>query len=612
MPAQDSLPRKIGPYRVIRKIGEGGMGVVYLCEDNRNGEQVALKVLGPAVASDPSARQRLAREVETMRRVKNRFVAEILAADTAGPSPYIVTRYVDGRTLDEAVHQDGPLTGMALDTLAEGLAEALTAIHGAGIVHRDLKPGNVMLDKGRPVLIDFGIAHIQDSARLTKTGLVMGTPGYLAPEVIEGGPSTGKSDVHSWGGTVAYAATGREPFGSGTFQTVFFRVIEGKAELDGVPPRLMPFVAAALRTDPEGRPSARWLAGHLGLPGGAQLLMPEIGATRLDAALTSLDGAATRLDGAATRLDPAAMRFEQPGTRLDGPPVPRYPSTRIMPPPVSPPPHLAPPPMAPQQARVAYRSPAEAAADVADLLPPVAQPSRRMTEPGKAAPAMPAEARRPEWHPHGLGLLTLSFGVAAIALSVLLPVAGTLLSLAVITLLRAADRAQTALAERRDLHRGTHPSDVVLVILAAPWTVVTSALTTIFLIPVALFPAAVAAGAAVVFVRSGTLPGAGSWAAGAAVACYCFGPGSRKPRRQLHRIGMSAIRSPMALTVAYIACWALALAIVSSAFSQPAIIWPATSSTIPHLMPGLPSFGNLLHTAQKWLLHNTVGMLHIP
>src|ERR1700723_205032 len=170
MPALDALPRKIGPYRTIRKIGEGGMGVVYLGAD-RNGSQVAIKVLGPAVATDPNARQRLAREVETMRRVRNRYVAEVLDADVHGPAPYIVTRYVPGRTLEDAVRQDGPLRGMALDSFAEGLAEALAAIHAAGVVHRDLKPGNVMLDAGQPVIIDFGIAHVPDATRLTKTGL---------------------------------------------------------------------------------------------------------------------------------------------------------------------------------------------------------------------------------------------------------------------------------------------------------------------------------------------------------------------------------------------------------------------------------------------------------
>ena len=162
------------------------MGVVYLGADTE-GRRVAVKVLGAAVASDPNARQRLAREVETMRRVRNRFVAEVLDADVDGPAPYIVTRYVPGRTLEDTVRQGGPLRGMALDNLAEGLAEALTAIHAAGVIHRDLKPGNVMLDAGHPVIIDFGIAHVPDSTRLTKTGLVMGTPGYLAPEVIEGG-----------------------------------------------------------------------------------------------------------------------------------------------------------------------------------------------------------------------------------------------------------------------------------------------------------------------------------------------------------------------------------------------------------------------------------------
>ncbi len=559
------------------------MGVVYLAEDQRGNEQVAVKVLGAAVAGDPSARQRLAREVETMRRVRNRYVAEIISADTDGPSPYIVTRFVDGQTLEDAVRREGPLQGMALDALAEGLAEALAAIHAAGVVHRDLKPGNVMLENGQPVLIDFGIAHVQDSTRLTKTGLVMGTPGYLAPEVIEGAPSTGKSDVHSWGATVAYAATGRQPFGSGNYQTIFFRVIEGQAELDGIPRRILPFVTAALSTNPDQRPSARWLAGHLGLPGSAQLLLPEMAVTRLDA-------------------PPAGYEFG--ATRLDAPAAPaNYASPRRMPP----------PPFPPQRARGAYPSPAEAAADVADLLPPVvpaaAPPRSRAQAVPAAATAGPA---RPDWHPRGLGLLSLSAGVAAVAISVLFPVAGTVLSLAVITLLRAVDRAQSALAERRDLHHGARPGDIVLVVLAAPWTVVTSALTTVFLVPVALVPALAAAGASVIFARSGTLPEAGSWAAGAAVACYCFGPGSAKPKRQLRRISASVIGSPMTLTVAFVSCWALALAIVSSALSQPPLIWPATASTIPHLMPGLPSLGGSLHSLQKWLLRNTVGMLHLP
>src|SRR5580692_3768038 len=282
MPALDSLPRKIGPYRVIEKIGEGGMGVVYLGTDSDK-RRVAVKVLGPAVSGDPSAKQRLAREVETMRRVRNRYVAEIVDADVDGPSPYIVTRYVPGRTLEDTVRQDGPLRGMALDSLAEGLAEALAAIHAAGVVHRDLKPGNVMLDRGQPVLIDFGIAHVQDATRLTKTGLVMGTPGYLAPEVIEGGSSSGASDVHSWGATVAYAATGRQPFGTGNFQTVFFRVLEGTPELNGIPARLLPCVTAALSTDPQSRPTARWLAGQLGMPGsGGWLPQPELQATRME------------------------------------------------------------------------------------------------------------------------------------------------------------------------------------------------------------------------------------------------------------------------------------------------------------------------------------------
>jgi predicted Ser/Thr protein kinase len=571
MQALDSIPRKIGPYRLIEKIGEGGMGVVYLGADTE-GRRVAVKVLGAAVASDPNARQRLAREVETMRRVRNRFVAEVVDADVDGPSPYIVTRYVPGRTLEDTVRQGGPVRGVALDNLAEGLAEALTAIHAAGVIHRDLKPGNVMLDGDHPVIIDFGIAHVPDATRLTKTGLVMGTPGYLAPEVIEGNASSGASDVHSWGATVAYAATGRQPFGSGTYQTIFFRVLEGKAELDGVPPYLLPFVTAALSTDPRSRPTARWLAGQLGLPGDGWRPKPEVAATRVE----------------------------------------NLPSTRSL---ASPPPLPVPQPVqrpAPQPARIAYRSPAQAARDVADLLPPVAPP---VAAPRPQAPAQPAPGRgepwAQDWQPSGLGLLSLAAGVAAVALSVLLPVAGTALSLAVVTLLRAADRAQHALTERRSRY-GARPSDIAIVIVTAPWTVVRAALTTVLLSPLAIIAAVLAGAVSVVVTRTGTLPGAGSWAAGAAIAVYCVGPGSRAPRQQLRRMSTSVIRTRAALVVAFISCWALALAVVSSVLSQPPLIWPATASTLPHLMPGLPSLGGSLHSFQRWLLNNTVGMLHLP
>src|SRR3984885_3666515 len=283
MPALDALPSKIGPYRLLDKIGEGGMGVVYLARDAES-RPVAVKILGPAVAADPNARRRLLREVETMRRVRSRYVAEILDADVTGDAPYIVTRYVPGRTLEDVVRTDGPLRGQALDRLAGGLAEAIAAIHAAGVVHRDLKPGNVMLVDGQPVVIDFGIAHVPDSTRLTQTGMVMGTPGYLAPEVIEGQVSSGASDVHSWGATVAFAATGRQPYGSGTFQTIFFRVLQGKAELTGVPPYLLPFVTATLSTDPRSRPTARWLAGQLGMPGGGGWMpaAPAVQATRVE------------------------------------------------------------------------------------------------------------------------------------------------------------------------------------------------------------------------------------------------------------------------------------------------------------------------------------------
>jgi serine/threonine protein kinase len=587
MPALDSLPRKIGPYRVVEKIGEGGMGVVYLARDTGNRE-VAVKVLGPAVAADPDARRRLSREVETMCRIKSRYVAQVLDADVNGPSPYVVTRYVPGRTLDATVREDGPLRGSALDRLAFGLAEALAAIHAAGVVHRDLKPANVLLEDGQPVVIDFGIALVPDATRLTRTGLVMGTPGYVAPEVIEGQPSSGATDIHSWGTTVAFAATGRQPFGTGDFQTIFFRVLQGDAALAGVPATLLPLVREALATNPLARPPARAVANRC-----AELV--RAGSTRMDG--TRVDG--TRMNG--TRMD---------GTRVYGAGA------------VSPRPSPPPPPSGWQspQNRPAYRSPAQAAADMADLLPAVDYARQ------KSAPAFspandradragrPAMAAAQEPPVAGHGVVALAAMIGAIALAVLLPIAGTVLVLAIITLLRAADMAQTALTRRRRLH-GAAPSDILVVIVTAPWTVARALLKTALLAPLAFVVAVPAVIAAIVFARAGTLPVALSWGAGAAVTWYCVGNGSLAPKRQLRRMSAAVIPTRGAMIVACISALALALATVTAAISQPPLIWPATSSTIPHLLPSLnmlPSLGSVLHSVQGWLLRHTMSVLHLP
>src|SRR3984957_5734914 len=254
----EGLPERLGPYRVRDRLGEGGMGVVYLATDPVL-RLVAVKALRHGVTGETS-RRRLTRELQTIRLVHSPVLAEVLDADVAHEPPYIVTRYVPGRTVEDVVGQDGPMTGPALMRLARGLACALTAVHGAGIVHRDLKAANVMLVSGEPVVIDFGIAQALDSTRLTHSGMLMGTPGYLAPEVIEGSPSGPAADVHSWAATLAFAATGRPPFGSGSYEAIFYRIVNGQPDLATMPAPMLPIVLHALARDPSRRPSAAELA----------------------------------------------------------------------------------------------------------------------------------------------------------------------------------------------------------------------------------------------------------------------------------------------------------------------------------------------------------------
>ncbi|MFI6925332.1 protein kinase [Nonomuraea spiralis] len=263
-PLRDGLRAgHLGHYRLVRLLGEGGTGLVYLAADPRSGRQVAIKALRPEVAGDKLARQRLAREVSVMRQVRHEFVAEVLDVDLTDDPPYIVTRYVPGRSLDVTVKEDGPLELGPLLRVARGVAEALAAMHGAGVIHRDLKPTNVVLLDGAPVVIDFGIAQAMDSTRLTGTGMFIGTPGYVAPEIIEGAKAGPAVDVHAWAATLLYAATGRPPFGKGPFEMIFYNITAGKANVGEAPALLRPLLTAALVRNPAERPTAARLVERL-------------------------------------------------------------------------------------------------------------------------------------------------------------------------------------------------------------------------------------------------------------------------------------------------------------------------------------------------------------
>jgi len=253
---QPELPEftRVGPYRLLQQLGEGGMGVVHLALDPA-GKAVAIKVLRPHVAADPASRTRLQREVETLSRIRHPNVAPIVDHDVTGDLPYVVTKYIAGPGLDEVIDSDGPLRGEALVRVGKGLAAALHAIHEAGVIHRDVKPGNILLLDGEPILIDFGIAHVADDVRLTRTGLVMGTPGYLSPEIVEGAEVTESTDWWGWAATLGFAAQGRPPFGRGTMESILSRVVRGEADLAGVDPALVPLLDAALSPEADDRPT---------------------------------------------------------------------------------------------------------------------------------------------------------------------------------------------------------------------------------------------------------------------------------------------------------------------------------------------------------------------
>ncbi len=229
---------QVGGYQLLRRLGAGGMGVVWEARD-ADGLHVAMKILHPQVAADPVARRRLEREAGVLARVRGPRVSRILDIESGEESSdglsFVVTELVDGPSLQAEVEREGayvlPRDATDLADLAHGLVEALEAVHAAGVIHRDLKPSNVMLGSVGPVLIDFGIAQVADDVRLTQTGLVTGTPGFIPPEMLDGAEPDPQADWYACAGVLLFAVTGRPPFGSGPWQTVFHRVYEGRAEV---------------------------------------------------------------------------------------------------------------------------------------------------------------------------------------------------------------------------------------------------------------------------------------------------------------------------------------------------------------------------------------------
>ncbi|MGI8330510.1 protein kinase domain-containing protein [Actinomadura scrupuli] len=266
-------PFSIGEYRLLGRLGIGGMGVVYQAYDPLARRTVAIKTLHPALADHAESRLRFKAERDFGRRVSSFCIPRVLDDGMDGPRPYIVTEYVKGASLAERVDTRGPLTCEALEAVAISVAAALVCIHAAGLAHRDLKPANVLLSPDGPRVIDFGIASdLEAAGGLTQSGIVMGSPGWIAPERLTGGPGSAASDIFGWGCLVAFAATGHSPFGSGSAAERSERILSGHPELTGLPEPWLGLIVRALDADPGVRPRAedllRTLLARRGRPPG--------------------------------------------------------------------------------------------------------------------------------------------------------------------------------------------------------------------------------------------------------------------------------------------------------------------------------------------------------
>lgn len=306
---RDSLAGQVvdDRWQVLRQIGEGGMGAVYEAQDRQLSRRVAVKVVHPELARDRAYVGRLRLEAQHAARINDgRVVAVFYVGETADGVVYLVMEYVEGRTLRSVLQQDGRLGVRRALRLGWQIGDALRSVHAAGVIHRDVKPENVMVRSGRDgediKLMDFGIAKPAggDDGTLTRSGLLVGTPEYMAPEQIEGGLLTAQTDLYAWGTVVYEMLAGAPPFQAPTPAAVLVRQIHEAARplrrmRGDLPREVERLVAAVLAKRPSERPTgfddaldviARALDA-MG-PGGAEFTGPHAAARDADAARTAI------------------------------------------------------------------------------------------------------------------------------------------------------------------------------------------------------------------------------------------------------------------------------------------------------------------------------------
>ncbi|WP_329397179.1 serine/threonine-protein kinase [Streptomyces melanogenes] len=266
-----------GRFEVLRRLGSGGMGEVYEALDTALDRRVAVKLIRSALLSDESG-ARFAREARALARIDHPNVVTVYEAGVQDDVPYLVMELLEGVGLQQLLRERGPQDEATVRAVAAGVCRALAAVHEAGMVHRDVKPSNIQLTRtGRVALHDFGIAQQHDSTAVTHTGIVVGTPAYLAPEQIRGAPSGRQSDMYALGSCVFEMLTGAPPFAAESVHALMFRIAQEPAPRlhgsTGIPDDLADLVEALLRKDPAQRPDAQAVIALLHCPADADELV---------------------------------------------------------------------------------------------------------------------------------------------------------------------------------------------------------------------------------------------------------------------------------------------------------------------------------------------------